>query len=264
MSRHHYSHLAGERCKLNAWHYTCASCIGSNHKNSGEACQDSLAYYVDEEESIFLVADGAGSTKFGGQGAKHVCEFLVESLRGFSSGLEKEDLEIRLLNARTSLGEIARNANRNLQDYATTILGVLLSNGNAIGFQIGDGAIVYAIKEEDEFQLLTKPDQGSYPNETFFLTSENWKARLQFKTLETRINQFAMFTDGIQDLGIKHGVPPLPHHAFFRPFFEMMRTNSDPNQRQEIVESFLNSDRVCQRTGDDKTMIIACRNSDND
>jgi hypothetical protein len=53
--------------------------------------------------------------------------------------------------------------------------------------------------------------------------------------------------------------PPEPHLPFFRPFFEFVEHVPDETERKQQLLNFLESPRVCSRTDDDKTLVIAVR-----
>ena len=67
-----------------------------------------------------------------------------------------------------------------------------------------------------------------------------------------------MFTDGLQRLALDFA-GHTPHHGFFGPLFEQLRAVNDSESLVEPFRCFLDSDRVNQRTDDDKTLVLAVR-----
>ena len=65
-----------------------------------------------------------------------------------------------------------------------------------------------------------------------------------------------MLTDGIQLLAVRYA-DNTAHEPFFEPLFEFAE---NPNSSNAELEEFLRSERVCERTDDDKTLVLAVRN----
>ena len=141
-----------------------------------------------------------------------------------------------------------------LRDFATTILFSILSEEVNIFFQIGDGAIVFGNNEKLECVFV--PQKGEYTNTTHFIVEDNFEKHLMFKIINEKIERIAMQTDGVEMISLIN--LETPSLGFFNPFFACL--NDEPigynkELSQELGE-FLSSDRVNQRTNDDKTMII--------
>lgn len=158
-------------------------------------------------------------------------------------------------------GEIKEGAKNissslSLREYATTLLlAVVTSQWIAIA-QIGDG-IVIVQDNNGKLQMLTLPDHGEYINETSFITDAKYQEHVQFFIKsDMSVKGIALLTDGLQMLALDFSTN-LPHEPFFSPLFEIaaMQTTSS---KQEL-ENFLASERVCERTDDDKTIVLAVR-----
>lgn len=64
-----------------------------------------------------------------------------------------------------------------------------------------------------------------------------------------------MLSDGIQLLALRYA-DNTAHDPFFRPLFEFA---GNPASTNAELEEFLRSERVCERTDDDKTLVLAIR-----
>jgi hypothetical protein len=65
----------------------------------------------------------------------------------------------------------------------------------------------------------------------------------------------AVCTDGVAHLAIRYS-DQTPHPGFFVPLFDFAQA---PGSSESELEELLNSDRVNERTDDDKTLVIAVR-----
>ena len=143
-----------------------------------------------------------------------------------------------------------------LREYATTLLlAVVTSQWIAIA-QIGDGMVVVQ-DTNGKLQMLTMPDHGEYINETNFITDSKYREHIQFFIKpDISVKGIALLTDGLQMLALDFATN-LPHEPFFLPLFEIAATQT-ASANQEL-ENFLSSERVCERTDDDKTIVLAVR-----
>jgi hypothetical protein len=70
------------------------------------------------------------------------------------------------------------------------------------------------------------------------------------------VRALALTSDGLLRLVLK--LPGYePHPQFFRPLLTFVRETADENQAQADLADFLASERVCARTDDDKTLLLA-------
>jgi hypothetical protein len=141
-----------------------------------------------------------------------------------------------------------------LRDYATTLLVALMRGQRFCAAQVGDGAIV--VMAGDEIETVTVPDHGEYINESTFLSSADYLDRAQVVVRDSaEIEGIGLLSDGLQllALDLQTGQAFAP---FFRPLFRFAaRPEADPSE----LRDFLASSRVCARTDDDKTLVLAVR-----
>jgi hypothetical protein len=122
--------------------------------------------------------------------------------------------------------------------------------------QIGDGAIVY--RDGDGFTTAFWPQTGEYANTTFFLTSPDFEEKLAFRSLGQRVDELALFTDGLQPLAL-HYASRTVHAPFFVPMFDSLRRSTDIDNLEGPLQQFLKSKPVIDRTDDDTTLMLATR-----
>lgn len=277
------------------WRFAQASIVGRSHQRRDQAGQDATGCQIvtrpdGSEYLIASVADGAGSASRGGDGARAACSLFVESFRTTSRdnwediGSASQDaaprpsgsLRPRLLNCRSAWSEgiadwltafqtqIAARAEREgltVRDFACTFLGAVVTPDQAGLAQIGDGALVVSTGDGCcPYQTFVWPQRGEYANETYFATDLAAGENLVADLIEGRIDEIALFTDGLQGL-VLDDRQRLPHAPFFQRVFAPVRA-APPGHAERLSDAlatFLASPRVQARTDDDLTLILATR-----
>jgi len=240
---------------------------GTSHIENETECQDCC--WADEIQTtdnrkhlVTIVSDGAGSASHGAKGSELSCETLIQSITHSieknTHPLSENDVVEWIEEARQAIDLVAEKNNLTARDYACTVLCAILSKDSALFFQIGDGAIVVA--KQDIFGVVFWPDSGEYANSTYFITDENAISTLRICTVNTRINEIALFSDGLQHLALSYN-SQTPHPPFFCPMFSVMRNRKTSNcdDLDEQLMHFLNGDAINARTDDDKTLVLATR-----
>ena len=190
-----------------AWTWAAAAAIGTSHMQSGTLCQDAFACRVwrspsGSEVLVAALADGAGSAERAGCGAKLASALFVEVasellaegadyLRGAGELIRRAAAA-----ARAALEARAAHEERDIDDFACTLLMALLhDSGGAVG-QIGDGAIVAAGGHDAGWRALTWPQHGEYLNTTRFLTEADALQRLRVEELADPVASVCLFSTG--------------------------------------------------------------------
>ena len=183
---------------------------------------------------------------------KYLEEQLLESHP--QNAAECEELILTAFaRARSELETIAPG--ESINDVATTLLVAVITDEWLSTVQIGDGAVVCR-NLNGELRVLSQLGDNEYLNETTFLTSSDYLSHLYRVTVPASdINGLAMFTDGIELLAISYA-DNSAHGPFFQTMFEFAGNSLSENS--ELAE-FLDSARVCERTDDDKTLVLAVR-----
>lgn len=252
------------------WRYLASSVIGVSHEKEGSYCQDAnqcLLIPSREGEILFVsvVADGAGSAKYGKEGATYICNHFRDRIDEFLVAHPFSELDrchivkwLEQYQYEVSLWAACCRIER--AHFASTLLGAMIGESRAIFWQLGDGAIVIQRKEQPEtYEYVFWPQQGEYANQTFFATQQEAKQLLQFQSYEEEIHEVALFTDGIQGIALQYDLQAA-YAPFFRPFSQFLQ-RPDWNQKegQKKLSAFLASKRINEHTNDDKTLVIASR-----
>jgi hypothetical protein len=216
------------------------------------------------EETVLLVAcaDGAGSSDHSDIGSRLAGEQITSQIvTELESGLKVGDIDQpRFLQwyreVRNCLESEALLNNFSLREFACTLLTAVVGETHAALAQIGDGAILFA--EGEGYQVATWPQSGEYVNTTFFVTDESLDEQVEFHSREGRLDELAMFTDGIEMLALVFSEKKA-HTPFFSPMFAVLRETPTTDELSQALRDFLASDRVNERTDDDKTLVLATR-----
>ncbi|MES2788537.1 MAG: PP2C family serine/threonine-protein phosphatase [Planctomycetota bacterium] len=248
------------------WKLVSASVQGSSHKQSGQPCQD-FAFgrcLRQNDESILVVvcADGAGSSSHSDVGSQLACHNMYRLIaNAIDDGLTPAEVTRELVldwhkQVHIDLSFEAEIKGVSLRDVACTLLTAIVGTKVAVFSQIGDGAIV--VRTDDGYAPVFWPQSGEYANTTNFITQECFDLNLDFKKLEVSPDEVSLFTDGIQPLVLDY-VGKRAHEPFFAAMFRDLRSADDVDQLSVPLLQFLSSQRVNERTDDDKTLVLATR-----
>jgi hypothetical protein len=256
------------------WRYAHASVVGRSHVASEIPCQDASAcedLYLAGASTLFgIVSDGAGSAPLSQIGARFACEVILDEARaalasgGGVGALDQEFAYGSLERFQHALARVARRAGRPVRDFACTLLWAACDDQRASFAQVGDGAIVVSAAQPPGawrgFDWVFWPQQGEYVNQTNFAHDPRAFESLQFEARAQRVEELAVFSDGLQGLvlDVRRRVA---HQRFFEPMFAAIR-GSEPGRSESHCRSlqrFLASPTIETRTDDDKSLILASR-----
>lgn len=254
--------------QVSQWNVIGAAVQGISHQKVGLPCQDAQGFLVLPGGALVVaVADGAGSAERSDEGAQCAVETALQVL---SEGLETaapvdpDDLAGLLLTAferaRQALLELAEVAEASPRLFATTLTCAVVLDGHLAAGQVGDGSVV-AAAEIDQPVVVTQIQRGEYANETNFLSQDDALDHLEIQVIEQPVMALAVMTDGLMRLALKMPSHE-PHLPFFQPLFAFARSANEPIQAAEQLSAFLASDRVCARTDDDKSLVLAVRTAE--
>lgn len=251
-----------------AWQVVGAAVQGLSHQKQGLPCQDALEYRC-LPGGILLVAlaDGAGSAIYAELGAQAAVQASVEWLL---TSLENDQpidccewAEViweTFQNARTALEQLGEEHDEPLRSFATTLTCLVATSERLIIGQLGDGAVV-AVGEDGGLKTVTTLQRGEYANETNFLTQDQALDLIAFQMIDEQVQALAVMSDGLTRLALKRPDNE-PHPPFFTPLFAFVESSvssDDPARAVDPLIQFLTSPRVCERTDDDKTLVLALR-----
>ena len=247
-----------------------ASVIGSSHLQSGGECED--AFYVkrslDNKWCSIVLCDGAGSASKSKEAAVLVSKYFAECLIELSEKLEfdkkisiNDYIFLKIIDIRDMLRNTANSVD--LSDYHCTLVAVLFNSEIGLSIHIGDGIILsgsdtefnFCINENSHDQFISKPHNGEFSNETFFVTEKDWIKNLRINVFP-KFNWLAIATDGGSEFIAEHNSSP---SRILKDTFNLLRLNKFKNSNI-ILEDMLSSKEFSHITGDDKTIVIAMKN----
>lgn len=251
------------------WQVVGASVRGTSHERTNTRCQDAWSAWSAATGCILVVADGAGSAPLSDKGAKlathWACQDLADALRKNNT----TDWAATLRRAfRVAHWRVERQAvllGVPVNALACTLTSVVCTDSLVAVAQIGDGLVVAQWADDPAaLQRLSTPQRGEYANETLFLshlkTEDSLEQLVGICIVERAARGVAAMTDGLLRLAVHVQDDYRPHSPFFLPFFQLAAQPAlDVAQANAQIADFLASPRVCERTDDDKTIVIAYR-----
>ncbi len=264
-----------------SWRVIGASVPGTSHLRSGRGCDDAHDMrLLDGGLLLLAAADGAGSAAYSAAGAATAVRTALDTAELLLKGQMQPGQEDQWLSVLRMLLQSAHEAvhqlvlekiavpqatseeqpqpyqldgKRTIRDFATTLLVAIITPDWIATVQVGDGAIV--IQQADGgFISLTPRSRNEYVNETDFITDEGYLSSADFTVLPRwRMQGIALLTDGLQIVAMKmpQNIPSAP---FFTPLFRVIAGST---ATEDALCRFLASERICARTDDDKTLVLA-------
>ncbi len=253
------------------WRSAHASVIGTSHTKTGSPCQDACGCRVVRTEDgsevlLAAVADGAGSASMSQEGAalavsRFLDEYAAIATRASDlSSCDRDGMLQWLANLNAEIDGIAQASGLTARDYACTFLGAIVGPQSAIYVQIGDGAIIASGSKPGDYDWVFWPQHGEFANQTNFVTMPEVEGVLEFETVHARVDEVALFSDGLERLVLNLADQKV-HAPAFRPIFEWLaRTEPGcPAGMSDVLVTYLGSDHVNGRTDDDKSLVMATR-----
>jgi hypothetical protein len=252
------------------WQVIGAAVQGLSHQKQGLPCQDALEYRCLPDGTLLVaLADGASSATHSELGAQAAVQAAVDALTAsLEIGQPAECCDwVEVFwetfeSARAALLQLAKKREESLRDFATTLTCLAATPEILIVGQLGDGAVV-ARGADGVLDTVTTVQRGEYANETYFLTQEQALEQVVIQVINLPLQGLAVMSDGLTRLALKRPTNE-PHLPFFKPLFafvEAAALSNDGTQASEALTAFLASPRVCERTDDDKALVLALRPS---
>jgi hypothetical protein len=225
-------------------------------------CQDAHAYRVLPGEAILVaVADGAGTAEHSAKGAQWAVDQVMAAFLGAALPRDEPGWSSLMrgvfARAREAVERLAEVESAELRLFASTLICAVATGELLAVGQIGDGIVVARAPDGSLF-AATEPQRGEYANETLFLTMPGALDQIQVKVYPQPVRALAAMSDGLTRLAIVVAEND-PHEPFFDPLFRFCAQAEDEFEAREQLAAFLDSDRVCARTDDDKTLVLAVR-----
>jgi hypothetical protein len=252
-----------------SWTWACASQVGTSHSRTGQRLQDAYSCFAITtsagEVFVGVVSDGAGSARYGGEGAALVCRSIgVAARKHFSrSGSAElpsaEDIEFWVDHIRDRIYRAAGIRGLEAKDFAATLICTISIGKRSVFAHVGDGCAVVRLQSTGTWVAPTWPDHGEYASTTTFVTDQP-AAKIRVTLMEDPIDVIAVFSDGIERM-VLDMVSRKPAERFFGVVAAPVIKSAVPSGKDaalsEQLKGYLDSEQVCARTDDDKTLVIA-------
>ncbi len=250
------------------WQVIGAAVQGLSHQKQGLPCQDALEFRcLPDGVLLVALADGAGSATRSEVGARAAVQAALDSLASSLESCQPANccdwVEVfcdTFERARAALIQLSEERDEPLRDFATTLTCLAATSEQLIVGQLGDGAVV-ARGADGILDTVTTLQRGEYANETYFLTQEQALEQVAIQVINLPMQALAVMSDGLTRLALKRPTNE-PHLPFFEPLFAFVEASTPSNdgaQANEALTAFLASPRVCERTDDDKALVLALR-----
>jgi hypothetical protein len=240
------------------WSTLGDSLAGTSHRARSVPCQDAFRICTFDEWLVITVADGAGSASHSEIGATVACDEFVRRVAALDPDilLTREGMTALFTEVRNALFSEAERLNVRPREVACTALLAVIGPASAAFAQLGDGVIV--IGQGEDHRVIFWPEPAEYANATDFLTDDSFAGLMRFETVKDSIVEVAALTDGLQRVALDF-TARTAYPGFFRPLFNELRIAANLESLAEPFRKFLDSDRVNERTDDDKTLVLAVR-----
>lgn len=250
---------------MHGWRCIGASVIGVSHQRHEKPCQDYWSHcLLPTGELVVAVADGAGSALMAQAGAHLVVEGALATVQALRQRYQpasrkawRDLVERAFRAAQRTVARHAEQTGHTPRDYAATLVLAIITSDMVVCGLIGDCAIVLTTAD-GKLQSLCQPQRGLYANTTYFATHPSHQGQLDLQLWTGTVHQLALFSDGLLNLAmnIEQNQPYAP---FFAPLFAFATEATDSVEASQALATFLASERVNQRTHDDKTLVLITR-----
>lgn len=242
------------------WRWAAASRIGTSHLRAGTRKQDAYSVVqINSHTFCAVVSDGAGSASYGGQGASLLCRNLMADFRAwFEHHDVLPDDEVILCwvdQLRDQLSDAAARRGVTRRQFAATLVMLVVFKNCVLTLQVGDSALV--ARKDGIWEALCWPENGEFASTTYFVTDDP-EVRLRTFHFDLEYDAFALFSDGLETVALEQATQQ-PFARFFDPMIkpvDQARGDGRLVELSGLLARYLDSPALCDRTDDDKTLIL--------
>ena len=145
-----------------------------------------------------------------------------------------------------------------ISDFHCTLVACVQGPSGGFAIHLGDGAITGGYSDSSKNQskhlFVSRPENGEYANETFFITEPSWIKHLRITPMP-RMDWFLCCTDGGESLALVGDQQP--KIGFLEPVLETLRALKTESERNAKIKEYLSDTKADKVTGDDKTIAVA-------
>jgi hypothetical protein len=209
---------------------------------------------------VAVVCDGAGSVREGRAGADFVARALTDLLSetlhtDLGADAVAAAVPDRVETIRIHLADLAASRQLALEDFACTLVGCVTSHAGGCMFHIGDGFAIQQGVSGDT--VLSRPENGEYADETYFVTDASWRDHLRVTPLPAPESGciIGLMSDGTAPFAVNR-----ERNGFFRPFIDPIAAflrETAAAVGNDALQNLLESSRACEISPDDKTLLLA-------
>lgn len=177
---------------------------GRAHLQRGEACEDVSIVRETEGFRFYGLADGQSRKAHCAAGARRSLELVARYLeekgvQTLSSYPYEDEIQYELIRAiRCSIRELSEEFGAEGEEFSSTLLALAFhpDSGTYAAVHLGDGCLV-GVPDEGEPVILSAPEQGMLPHQTWLTTSGGALTHLRLAFGDARrYRRFALFSDG--------------------------------------------------------------------
>jgi hypothetical protein len=161
---------------------------------------------------------------------------------------------------RDRIAVAASQRDKTPRDFAATMIAVLSDGSKTLIAQVGDGCAVVKDVAGEEWRVLLWPDHGEYASTTTFVTDDP-EAKCRIVREDGAVSALAVLTDGLERLALDFSTQKA-FGGFFDAVSNPVLTSAaigKDGPLSDMLKQFLESEAVCARTDDDKTLVVAAR-----
>lgn len=215
-----------------------------------DECQDAFGSAQGDGWFVACIADGAGSSPCGRQGAQQAVASVLESLTA-SEGDPTSRITEAFRAAHQALLTLAESEQRETKDFRTTLAVAIGDQEKVVAGHVGDSLIVVA--DSHGIHPILRPKNGEFGNTTFFVTAADYEAHLQFAETEGRWFGLAMQTDGLEAVTYWKQRDDLEAATYKALFSILDRLDTDAAYKE--LSLFVSEDAIMDKCNDDLTLL---------
>jgi len=216
-----------------------------------DECQDAFGSHKGEGWFVACVADGAGSSPCGRQGAQLAVASVLESIAATDGDDPKERITQAFQHAHEALLALAESEGRETKDFRTTLAVAIGDASKVVAGHVGDSLVVVA--DTLGIRPILRPKNGEFGNTTFFVTAVDYATHLQFAETEGAWTGLSLQTDGLEAVTYWKQRDDL-ESSTYKALFEILKRMS-PEKATEELNLFVSENAIMDKCNDDLTLL---------